>query len=339
MEKKILWLFRTNLRILEYYHSFTNLEQFKTNCHDFYLLMCLCYLENNYVDEVVVLRLKPKVDIKDIVFTIRGKTFTQKFVNSFYDIYKFPKPTISFFRGGFQEYCMITKRQHAFFGNSLYLGAGRRVFPQYGGRYRKVLVESDEDLKHSLTYPFFKTANNKIFYPVEKQVKNYDLCWICNFSEINFKGQEYFISEVSKSKELQKISIVHMGNEPGKGIDLCKKFGVSNIKFLGHLKRPEINTFLNESRLAIVTSNEYDGSPRVVTEVLMSGTPLLIRNKTRLLNFYKEKGVVTFDDNEVESKVIEGLNRNEELRKELVNNMSNISLGQICNLNFKLWIS
>ena len=347
-KKRILWMFRTNLRPLEYYHRYKHLDEFKSRCHDFYLLMCLWYLENDFVDEVYVWRLKPQIeyhryeDVRDIVFNVAGKSFIQKFVSSFYECldnpkYKEVKPTISFFRGGFPEYCAVTKRQPAFFGNSLYLGAGRRVYPQYGGRYRKLLVESDEDLKHSQTFPFFKTANRSIFHPVENRTEKYDLCWICNFSEINFKGQEYFINEVSKSEFLKGIKIIHIGNQPEKGIDLCEKSGVSNINFLGYLTRPEVNKFLNESKLAIITSNENDGSPRVVTEILMSGTPLIIRAKTRLLSFYKERGVIEFSDSEVDKKIEEGLSRSSNLKKEVLENISNISIGNICNINFKLW--
>jgi hypothetical protein len=339
-EKKSLWIFRTNLRPLEYYHKFRQTEEFKTNCHDFYLLMGLWYIENDFFNEVIVWRLKPKGgDISDIVFNVRENKFTQKFTDSFYKVVELPTPTISLFRGGFQEYCMITKRQPAHFGVSLYLGAGRRVFPQYGGRYKKILVESDEDLKHSLTEPFFKTANNKIFYPFQINNLKYDLCWICNFTEVNYKGQEYFIEEVSKSKYLKSLNIVHIGNEPTKGIELCKKFGVSNINFLGYLTRPEINTSLNQSKLAIVTSNENDGSPRVITEVLMSCTPLLIREKTRVLSFYKERGVVEFRDDELEDRVKYAFDNRNSLRRQLLENLNNISLGQICVLNYRIWTS
>lgn len=339
-EKKVLWIFRTNLRPLEYYHKFREINEFKTYCHDFYLLMGLWYIENDVFDEVVVWRLKPKdQEVRDIAFNVREKIFTQKFTDSFYKVVELPTPTISLFRGGFQEYCMITKRQPAHFGTSLYLGAGRRVFPQYGGRYKKVLVESDEDLNHSLTVPFFKTANNKIFYPFKINDLKYDLCWICNFTEVNYKGQEYFIEQVSRSKYLKSLNIIHIGNEPNKGVEFSKRFGVSNINFLGYLSRPEINTFLNQSRLAIITSDENDGSPRVITEVLASCIPLLIREKTRVLSFYKEKGVVEFKDNELEDKAKYAFTNRNSLRQQLLENLDTISLGQICVLNYRIWTS
>ena len=167
----------------------------------------------------------------------------------------------------------------------------------------------------------------------------YDLCWICNFSQLHYKGQEYFIEEVSKSKYLKSLNIIHLGNEPEKGVELCKKFGVSNINFLGYRARSEINTFLNQSKLAVVTSDENDGSPRVVTEILCSCVPLLVRQKTRLLSFYKEKGVVEFEDDELEYKTMYALSNRESLRKLLLENLSNLSIGQICSLNYRIWTS
>ena len=339
-EKKTLWIFRSNIKELEYYHKFREINEFKTYCHDFYLLMGLWYLENGIFDHVVVWRLKPKdQEINDIIFNISEKTFTQRFTSSFYKALDVPAPKMSFFRGGFEEYCMVTKRQPGHFGTSLYLGAGRRVFPIYGGNYRKVLVESDEDLQHTMTGPFFKTANSSIFYPFKINNLKYDLCWICNFTQVNYKGQEYFIEQVSKSKYLKHLNIIHIGNEPEKGVEFCKRFGVSNINFLGYKTRPEINTFLNESRLAIVTSDENDGSPRVITEVLMSCTPLLIREKTRVLSFYKENGVVEFKDNELQDKVRDAFGSRDLLRQQLIENLNNISLPQICILNYKVWAS
>jgi hypothetical protein len=59
------WLFRPNLKTLEYYHKFTSLKTFKEQCHDYYLIFPLWLLENNYFDEVVIWRLSDK-QIPDI---------------------------------------------------------------------------------------------------------------------------------------------------------------------------------------------------------------------------------------------------------------------------------
>ena len=44
---------------------------------------------------------------------------------------------------------------------------------------------------------------------------------------------EFFVQEISKSKFLKSLRIVHLGNEPDAGKKLTKKYGVSNIEFVG----------------------------------------------------------------------------------------------------------
>jgi len=348
---KSFWLFRTNLRQLEYYHSIRDLETFKKECHDFYLLMGIWFLENNIVDEVVVWRLQSKVKVKDIVFEVSGKKFVQKFVDDFSVCLSFPKPFVVLWRGGFEEYDNLTLKNPEFFSpRSFYLAAGRRTFPLYGGKYDRILIETDSDLQKG-TWPFYKTANSEIFRPLNLQ-KKYDICWICNFSQTKFKGQDFFIpeiskskflkglSEISKSKFLKGLSICHIGNNPEVGIKMCSKNKISNIQFVGHLTRSRINEILNESKFGLVTSNSNDGCPRVITEVMMSGTPLLIRSQTKILNYYKRFGVVVFDDNEIEEKFEKAFKIIDLLKSETKINVSNLlTMKTICEKNLELWLS
>ena len=66
------WLFRSNLIPLEYYHEFKDLDTFEKNCHDYYMLLPLWLLQNNFFDEVTIWRLtkNPK---EDIIFDVNGK--------------------------------------------------------------------------------------------------------------------------------------------------------------------------------------------------------------------------------------------------------------------------
>ena len=331
------WLFRSDLRQLESYHQYKYLNEFKLNCHDFYLLMSLFFLENKDFDEVIIWRLQPKQKVDDIIFDINGRKFIQKFVDTFKESYLYDEPDISFFRGGFKSYCEITKENPKHFGLKLYLGAGRRVTPQYGGKYDRILVESEKDIVEYLKcIPFYKTSNNNIFFPSDLE-KEYDLCFVSNFEQVKFKGQEFFIKEVSKSDYLRSIKILHIGNQPNVGINLSRKYRVDNISYMGTKSRQEINTFLNKSRFGVVCSDDSDGCPRVITEILMTGTPLIIRDKTRLLNFYKEKGVCVFSDNDLENKVRHSMGSYNTLKQEVMENINNITIDKICNMNLKLW--
>ena len=144
---------------------------------------------------------------------IDGKKFIQRWVSNFNEVFKYDPPKISFFRGGFPEYCKITNTNPDYLGKKLYLGAGRRVYPQYGGKYDLILLESEQDGKDGYkTAPFYKTANSEIFKPIDIP-KKYNLCWICNFAQIRHKGQEFFINEVSKSPHLKELAIIHVGNK------------------------------------------------------------------------------------------------------------------------------
>lgn len=336
---KNFWLFRTNLRPLEYYHQYKSLENFEKNCHDFYLLMGIWFLRNRVYDNFIVWRLNPKRQkLEDIVFDVDGKKFIQRWVSNFNEVFTHDPPKISFFRGGFPEYCKITNINSDHLGKKLYLGAGRRVFPQYGGKYDLVLLESEQDKSNKYkTAPFYKTANNEIFKPIEIP-KKFNLCWICNFAQIRHKGQEFFIREISKSSHLKQLNIIHVGNKPEDGKRMCKRYGVNNINFAGWVDRPILNEYLNSSYFGVVTSNEVDGCPRVITEVMMSGTPLLLRKRTRLLGYYKKSGIIIFDDKSLKNKIQHGMFRYDKYKQEATENVQQkITMEKICNMNLHIW--
>ena len=339
---KIFCLFRSDLKIEEDYHSIKNLEVFKKECWDFYLLMCINLLENNVYDKVIVWRL---LDTKkeDITFNINGKFFIQRWIQDPNEIFDFSeKIDTSFFRGGFKFYDELTKKNPDFFGKKLYLGSSKRVTPQYGGVYDKILVESDMDrILNVGSIPFYKTANPNIFKPlIDKQI-HFDVCWIANFAQLRHKGHEYFIQQIEKSDNLRRLKIVHIGNNPDIGRHLCKENNVFNISFFGPKTRPEINEVLNMSKCGIVTSNEQDGCPRVITEILCSGTPILVRNKTRLLGYYSQDPRVCniFPDEALDNCLVSTMYNWPAYKKWTIKNLENLTMVKICKLNVSLWES
>jgi len=339
-----MWLFRSNIRDLEYYHKYLDLQTFDSNCHDFYLLMLIWLLKREKLNRAIVWRLKkPGSKIEDITFDINGRQFMQKFVNNFMECLSYPKPDITFWRGGFPEYDQMTRTNYKFFGpRSLYLGAGRRIYPQYGGKYDAILIEDERDANPNFkTLPFYKTANKSIFRLVPSE-KTFDICWPCNFSQIKYKGQEFFISEIGKSNYLKSLKIVHVGDHPERGKELCSKYGVNNITFLGSLTRPDLNMVLNSSLIGINLSNSLDGCPRVSTEILSSRIPLLIREQTRLLNFYKNEdfGCIVFKDKELEKKIKYALDNIEKLNQSVWTSLrTHLYMENICRKNWKLWVT
>jgi hypothetical protein len=335
--KKIFWLFRANLRQKESYHELKNLEDFKNNCWDWYLIQGIWFLENNIFDEVVIWRLQPKEIQNDLVFVINEKKFIQRWVQNFNEVFNYSKPDISFFRGGFVEYDEIIKQNPKFFGLKLYLGASKRIIPVNYNLYDKILIEDEKDLIQNNCLPFYKTTNPNIFKPLNIQ-KDYDLCIISNFTQLKYKGTDLIISQIPRFPFYQSLKICHVGNNQEVGKELCKKYNVNNIDFLGKKTRFEVNVILNRSKFGIVASNREDGCPRVITETLCSGTPLFLKTETRLLNYYKKYGVVPFDNqgNLFRAMTI-GYDKYDEIKESLQKNLDMFSMNKICKLNIDLW--
>ena len=343
MNGRVFWLFRSNLAQLEPYHKCLNDQDlFIKNCYDFYLLMGLSFLKQNFFDRVVIWRLKPKVSDCEETYSYNvynNKTFEQKFVPSFKEcLYAEKKPNVSLFRGGFPEYDEIIRINRNAFGKRVYLGAGKRANPNDSSLYDLVMYEDERDsffkpFKHSL---FYKTASSNFFYPLIGNKATCDILWICNFSQIRQKGQEYFMNLVAKSKYLRSLKIKHIGNLSFRGKELAAKYQLTNIEFLDYKDRKEINQELNHTKAAIVTSNQEDGSPRVITEVLCSGTPLLVRNCTRCLDFYKKlPGVFTFNEKNIETLTQQVLADYCQLKEKMSSlHRNELSIDNISNLNF-----
>lgn len=327
------YLFRSNIKELEYYHKYRDLKEFEFSCHDFYMLFPMELLRNNIMDEVVIYRFSD-VKIDPIIFEINSKLFIQKWIQNSEDIFKEPKPIMSFWRGGFKEYDSMINKNPNFFGKKIYLGASKRIKP-INNLYDMILVEDDNDLSIEKSKPFYKTVNNNIFKPLTLDSK-YDLCWVCNFSQISQKGQEWFIKKISESEKLRKLKIVHLGNNSAVGIKLSNKYKVDNIIFDGWKSRNVINEYLNKSKFGIVTSNKEDGCPRVSTEILGSGTPLLIRDQTRLLSHYKNHGVIEYSEYPEEIIINSIINYNY-YKQDLLQNFDTLSINCICKKNFDLW--
>lgn len=336
---KRFWLFRSNIRELEYYHKYTKLEDFETKCHDFYLLFPIWLLRKGHFDEVTIWRLS-KTPRPDIIFNVEGKLYYQKWVRSFTDVLRFPSPTVSLWRGGFPEYDEVTRGDHDL-GIRMYLGTGKRIYPQYGGNYDVLLQEDERDFRDDqYCMPFWKTASPHIFNEKPGIIFNkyWDICWPCNFTQITQKGQEEFISTLAKSPDLKKLKIVHCGNKPQVGQKMAHKYGVTNIEFKGLQTRDQLTNTLNSSKFGLCMSNRKDGCPRIVTEILMTKTPLLLSEKTRLLPLYKKNGIVDINSSNMEFRIKWALEHYDDFSNEVAYSVKNtIAFPKICAKNIFRW--
>ena len=137
---------------------------------------------------------------------------------------------------------------------------------------------------------------------------------------------------------LKRLKILHCGNKPEMGKRMAKQYNVSNITFAGLVDRPTLNKYLNQSKFGLVLSNRNDGCPRIVTEILMSGTPLIIRKMTRLLPYYKEKGVIGVNDSNIIKRIMGGFPKWAGLKLDLNDAIqTSLSFDTICQKNLDLW--
>ena len=335
---KIFWLFRSNLKILEYYHQYGSMENFVKNCHDYYMLLPIWLMKKGYIDTAVVWRLS-NIPIPDIEMVVDGKLYTQRWVKSFDEVHNHPAAEYSLFRGGFPEYDKAININPEHFGKKLYLGTGKRIYPQYGGQYDILLQEDEKDFNASRNcLPFYKTASPEIFHPLNNTKVEYDICWPANFTQNRYKGQEFFMNVVGHCPKLKRLKIIHCGNKPEIGRKMAKKYNVTNIKFMGSVDRPTLNKYLNQSKFGLVLSNRKDGCPRIATEILMSGTPLMIRKMTRLLPYYKERGVIGFNDNNIIPRIMGAFPKWSGLKLDLHDAIkTSLSFNTICQKNIDMW--
>lgn len=334
------FLFRSDITNLEYYHKYKDLTEFINNCHDYYLLFSLWLLKNNYYDQVYIIRLQNKNDDrKDIIFDVDGKKFIQTWVYNLNEVINLPRPDVSLFRGGFKIYDDFVKKHSNFCDKKMYLGTGKRIYPQYGGIYDYFLQEDELDFKSDKPcIPFYKTASPAIFYPIDNTEIKYDICWPANFTQISYKGQEFFMNVIGHCPKLKRLKIIHCGNKPEIGKRLAAKYNVTNIKFVGSVDRPTLNKYLNQSKFGLVLSNRKDGCPRIATEILMAGTPLIIRKMTRLLPYYKQTGVVTVRDDNIIPRTMKVLSKWKKIRMKLREVIeSDLSFNTICQKNIDTW--
>ena len=85
-------------------------------------------------------------------------------------------------------------------------------------------------------------------------------------------------------------------------------------------------------------SNKNDGCPRVVTEILCSGTPLIVSDQTRLLPYYKKKGVIEVNDSNISDKIMEGLSYFPRYKQDVLQAIkTTLSFDSICQKNIDIW--
>jgi len=208
-----------------------------------------------------------------------AKNFTERWVPSFETYSSNFCPDIIFCRGGFPEYHHVLKRFP--FAIKIYYGAGHRFLPQPGFRdYDVILQDSPEQVEickqafpHALTTLFIKPAADNIFYPIETEEKEFEVCFPANGTQ-SFKGHNFVYATAPKYLKILNLGLPSRVQEPNN----VTSFRVLRSDMAAHIARCKVGIVAVES--------EIDSCPRVIPEMLACGIPIVVLDTVR---FWKDK--------------------------------------------------
>ena len=199
------------------------------------------------------------------------KNFVERWVPNFATYKSEFKPDVIFARGGFKQYdCILDRYPQAY---KIYYGAGRRFFPT--SRFTKFnLILNDTPNQVKITKSKFplsrvelliKPAADNIFR--HKQCsKEYDVIMVANEQpKKDIKGHRFASLHIPSQYKFIKVGIplkTTIKEHP-------------HIKFTGWVKRSEVSDYYNKSKVAIVCCDKVDSAPRVISESLACGCPVL----------------------------------------------------------------
>ena len=226
------------------------------------------------------------------------KKVTDKFTEVWMNEKSLPefKPDIIIARGGFNENWGICKKFPD--AKKVYYGAGVRYKPQKGN-WDLILVDSAKQQKKIPGSKLFvKPAADNLFYPMDVE-KKYDVCFMANATQMDIKRHKLAFNS------LRNFKVLHLG------LSNDKIKGYKNVTVGGWHRRRKLPKLISQCRVGLICSTDYDSCPRVLTEYLACGIPVVA---TRNMNFWHEKyvnpdtGILCGDDDIAKSirKVLDG---------------------------------
>ena len=192
-------------------------------------------------------------------------------------------PDLIICRGGFPYYDDFIKRFPK--AKKIYYGAGKRFFPQTPyTNYNLFLVDSEKQLqsvkaKGKNVKLLIKPAAT-LFKPLNIS-KQYDICFMANASTSRIKRHELLLKSFAKSR----YTVLNIGNTDKKFIKMAKELKVKT-EWAGWHLRKELPKLINQCRVGICCSTNYDSCPRVIPEYLACNVPVVT---TKNINFWHQK--------------------------------------------------
>jgi len=206
-------------------------------------------------------------------------------------------PDIIFARGGFPDYNKILKRYSQ--AKKIYYGAGVRYLPNDNIHYDLILMDCHNHQKeckiklpHIRSELWIKPAHEN-FIPPSLYTYEYDICYIGNGGASD-KGHHFV-----KTTCPPYLKILHLG----------RKSEVDTSKNITHkyVERNEMPYWIGKCKIGILPYQSKDSCPRVISEMLACGLPIIAFDS---INFWndKYKDVVVVSKKEFWNNVIKILN-------------------------------
>lgn len=227
----------------------------------------------------------------------KKKHVTDKMVERWVNFSKLPnfKPDVIIARGGFPEYVPVCNKFPK--SKKVYYGAGIRFKPD-AGKWDIILVDSKKQQKKiPKAKLFIKPAADNIFRPQAVR-KKFDICFIANATQKEIKRHKLAFNSIAGTD----LSMLHLGL---KDATIKKYARKSQVHFGGWHRRHELPSMICQCRIGLVCSTSYDSCPRVLSEYLACGLPVVATDN---MNFWHDKyvnehtGLLT-DDSELTDSI------------------------------------
>jgi len=208
------------------------------------------------------------------------------------------KPNLIFNRGGYSDYSPFLDKYPKTF--KIYYGAGMRYVPSSRAGYNIVYVDSlkqvakvKDKIPKCRVELLHKPTIASIFKPVFVP-KIYDAVWMAS-SGNDAKGYSWLTSKLPFDSKILRI---------GTPDNWFKGATHLNVDFTGKIERKEIPEWACKAKIGIVCDDgKYDSGPRILSEYLAMGIPILVRDTVRTdLNFFcnEQTGRICNDKNFVQ---------------------------------------
>jgi glycosyltransferase involved in cell wall biosynthesis len=214
----------------------------------------------------------------------RTVKYTNNFIERWLPDFRKPatfQPTVIFARGGFLEYDNILKHHKSAY--KIYYGAGRRFYPTYNFKnYKLILNDTPEQIKRTKklfpaikVYPLIKPAAENIFCPM-LGAKKYDIIFVANEHKTGCKGHDFILQATPSHLKILQVGLASK--------KLRRKY--KHVTFTGWVARNQMSSYYSQAKVAVVSCEGIDSSPRVIPEALACNCPVVVTDKVQ---FWKSK--------------------------------------------------